>query len=331
MRVFVTGGTGFVGSHVVDSLLERGHDVACLVRDPAKAERLFRARRPALVRGGLDDAGVLREGCQGAQAVVHLAGLTAARRGRDFDTVNAGGTRALVEAAQAAAPEVFLYVSSLAAAGPTQRGRNLCERDAARPVSRYGASKLAGEDAVRGSSLPWTILRPPAVYGPRDRAFLTFFRMVARGWAPVFGDGSQELSLVYVGDLAAAIVHLVEGVEQTRAGGLYYVAHPETCTARGLVRSIGESIGAAARAGRVPRVLRIPRFVVRPLFTLTGGAAWLAGRATMLSRDKAEEILAEAWTCSPAALEADTGWRAETDLASGLRRTAAWYREAEWL
>ena len=322
MRVFVTGGTGFVGSHVVEVLRERGHAVACLVRDPRKARQVLGKPIPDLVQGDLADTGALVRGCTGADAVVHLAGLTAARSRSELFGVNANGTRALAEVACAAAAGRFVYVSSLAAAGPVANGVEPNGNDAAHPVSDYGRSKLAGEDPVRRLPLAWTILRPPAVYGPRDREFLRLFRAARRGVSLVLGDGSQRLSVVFAGDLAGAIVRCLETVPPN---GIYYPTHPEVTTARALVAEI-----AAALQVRV-RVVRIPRALVRPMLRITGGVARVAGRATLLSSDKANEILAAAWTCSPAQLEARTGWRASTPLADGLRRTADWYRTAGWL
>ena len=123
-------------------------------------------------------------------------------------------------------------------------------------------------------------------------------------------------------DLANAVAHCLEG---TPAGGVYYPAHREITTTRTLVEGIAAALGARVR------IVGIPRGVIRPMLWITGRAARAAGRATLLSADKANEILADAWTCSPAALETGTGWRASTNLAEGLRRTAAWYRDAGWL
>jgi nucleoside-diphosphate-sugar epimerase len=326
VRILVTGGTGFLGSHLVEALLERGHRVVCLVRDEAKARELFGQDGPVLVRGDLLDRVALRAACEGVEAVAHLAGLTSARGREEFFQVNAGGTRALVEAVAAAGGSVgrFVYVSSLAAAGPVRRGDALRAGDGVGPVSHYGASKRAGEEPVRALELEWTILRPPAVYGPRDREFLRLFRSAARGVVPVFGEGEQELSLVYALDLVEAIVGCLEAGPP---GEVHYPTHEQVVTAR----ELGLAIATAVTPGRAPRLLRVPRAVVRPLLWVTGGAARLAGRATILSPDKAGELLAEAWTCSPALLEERTGWRARTALAEGLARTAAWYRDVGWL
>jgi nucleoside-diphosphate-sugar epimerase len=324
VQVFITGGTGFVGRHVVLAMQARGHEATCLVRDLEKAAALFGEAAPALVRGDLADAGVLARTVVGSDAVVHLAGLTTARSRAELFAVNADGTRTLAAAVATTARSVrrFVHVSSLAAAGPVVDGVIPSGSEASHPVSDYGRSKLAGEASVRALGCAWTILRPPAVYGPGDRAFLPLFRIVRRGFAPTFGDGAQRLSLVFVADLAAAIVACLEADVPP---GVYYPAEREPTTARGLVERIG-----IALATRV-RIVALPRPIVRPLFWVTGTAAKLAGRSTLLSPDKANEILADAWLCSPAALESATGWRATTDLASGLHATAEWYRDAGWL
>lgn len=322
MRVFVTGGTGFVGIHTIAALQASGHTVTCLVRNPDKAGTVFTSP-PVLLRGDLADVGALARGVASADAVVHLAGLTAARSRADLFAVNEGGTRALVDAVRRAGGDVrrFVYVSSLAAAGPVTDG--VVPRGAdAHPVSDYGRSKLAGEAPVRDLAYPATILRPPAVYGPWDREFLRLFRIAARGIAPMFGDGSQRLSLIFAADLAAAIVACVEG-DPPR--GVYYPAHRDPTTARALVLEI-----AGALATRV-RVIPLPRAIVRPLFRLSETAAKLTRRTTLVSSDKANEILADAWLCSATPLEQATGWRATTDLTTGLGETASWYRSNGWL
>jgi nucleoside-diphosphate-sugar epimerase len=325
VRILVTGGTGFVGSHLVAALLERGHSPVCLVRDPGKARRVFGEGAVELVPGDLRDAAALRKACAGVEAVAHLAGLIAARDRAEFFEVNVEGTRALAEAAAASGGRLrrFVLVSSLSAAGPAARGTRV-ELDGAGPISLYGESKRAGEEAVRGLALEWTILRPPAVYGPRDLEFLRLFRMARLGLAPVFGDGSQELSLVYAADLAEAIASCLE---VGAPGAVLYPAHEEVCTARELALAIC----SAAAPGRAPRLMRVPTSALRPILAVTGLAARLSGRATLLSPDKRAELLAEAWTCSPGALTARTGWRARTPLREGLLRTANWYRSAGWL
>jgi nucleoside-diphosphate-sugar epimerase len=322
VRVFVTGGTGFVGAHLVPALRRREDEVTCLVRSPAKAHaRGWKDVR--LVCGDLGNADALREGCAGADVVFHLAGRISARTAADFMRANRDGTANLLEAASETPPQRLVLVSSLAAGGPSAPGQPIDESRPPAPVTPYGQSKLAAEVLLRAMPFPWTVVRPPAVYGEWDREVLKVFRLARLGVAPVFGDGSQELSVVYAGDLVTALI--AAALTPAAAGRVYYAAHPAVTTSRELVRAIGRAVG------REPRIVPLPAPLARGMLWAIGSVAHLAGRATVLSADKANEFLAPAWTCRPDALQRDTGWRAETDLETGLRRTAAWYRTEGWL
>jgi nucleoside-diphosphate-sugar epimerase len=330
VRVFVTGGTGFVGSHLVDALLERGDEVVCLVRNPAKLRRRFPNKVPRSVAGDLDNRDALRTGCEGADAVFHSAGLTAARGRAEFFTVNVDGTERVLDAAAEAAPDLirFVYISSQAAAGPSRRGRVKTEADEAEPISNYGASKLAGEALVRESGLPWTVIRPPSVYGPHDTGFLSVFKLAWLGIMPVIGDGRQQLSLVFVSDLVRALLEATLPVALSRT---YFACHREVVTAAEFARAIHGAVQRSQGTTRKPIALRLPGWATRVTLGITGTGARLLGRATLLSADKAKELLAEAWTCDPTALERDTGWSADVAHEAGLQQTAYWYKENDWL
>jgi len=325
VRAFVTGGTGFVGSHLVEHLLAAGHDVTCLVRSPAKAEALFRDRQPRLVQGDLDAPAAIRQASEGCDVVFHVAGITSARSRGEFFGVNEGGTITVLRHVPATLRR-FVLVSSLAAAGPARRGAPHDGHERPAPVTHYGASKLAAELAVRGSAFPWTIVRPPAVYGPRDVEILRVFRMVRGPVMPVFADGRQELTFVYADDLARALIAAAEA--PAAQGKVYYGTHPEITSQRAFITAVARAVRTD---GRLPRMLSVPGAPARAGLWLTGTAALLAGRATVLTADKANEFLADSFACSPAPLERDTGWHAEHDLASGIPRTTAWYREQRWL
>lgn len=322
MKAFVTGGTGFVGAHLVQALCARGDAVTCLVRNGAKVRALGWSD-VRVIPGGLEDAAALREGCAEADVIYHVAGRISARDPDEFMRANRDATANLLEAASSRSPRRFVLVSSLAAAGPTVPGHPIDETRPPSPVTPYGQSKLAAEVLVRAMATSWTIVRPPTVYGEWDREILKVFRLARTGVVPVFGDGSQQLSVIYAGDLAAALV--AAGTAPAAVNRLYYAAHPTVTTSGDLVRAIGRSVG------RAPRVVPLPGPLARGLLWAIGSLAHLAGRATLLSVDKAAEFLAPAWTCRPDALMSDTGWRADTDLETGLRRTAAWYRTEGWL
>ncbi|MEE8251446.1 MAG: NAD-dependent epimerase/dehydratase family protein [Gemmatimonadales bacterium] len=328
MRVFVTGGTGFIGSHLVARLIEQDHEVRCLVRNRRKAEELFGNQMPELIPGNLENTEALAAGCSGAEAIFHLAGVTAARSEAEFYRTNSEATRRLTQAAtHGSTLRSFIYVSSLAAAGPAERGQPISNPEAADPVTNYGRSKLAGEDAVRRSGLPWIIIRPPAVYGPRDTEFLRVFKFSKLGIAPLFGDGSQELSLIFANDLVEALIAAaLKGTKEKT----YYAAHRDVVTSQKFVELVYREVkqkGAGAR----PFLIKIPSLAVRAALQVTGTAANLLGAATVLSSDRAGEFLAPAWTCDPTELERDTGWRARHNTRQGISHTATWYRENGWL
>jgi nucleoside-diphosphate-sugar epimerase len=323
VNVFVTGGTGFVGAHLVQALRARGDTVTALVRRPTLAEQLGWGDTVRLVRGDLNDETALRDGCAGAEVVFHVAGKIAARDVHDFMATNRDGTANVLEAAIERNVGRFVLVSSLAVAGPTTAGHPIDETRPPAPVTDYGRSKLAAELLVRATSLPWTIVRPPVVYGEWDRGTLKIFQLARLGIAPVFGDGSQELSVIHAEDLARSLI--AAGTTPAAAGHVYFAAHGVVTTSRDLVLAAGRALG------KTPRVVPVPPFVARGVLWAAGTLAHLAGRATLLSADKGNEYLAPAWTCRSDALTRDTGWRAEVGLEAGLRRAADWYREAGWL
>jgi nucleoside-diphosphate-sugar epimerase len=323
VRAFVTGGTGFVGAHLVQALRAQGHTVSCLVRTPTKARTLGWPEDVTLVTGDLHDRAALMAGCREAEVVYHVAGRIHARSANEFLAANRDGTARLLEAAAAHPPQRLVYVSSLAVGGPTDPGQPIDETRPPAPVSAYGRSKLAAEEAVRTAPFPWTIVRPPVVYGEWDRETLRLFRLAAAGWGTVVGDGTQQLSVIYAGDLAAAL--MAAAAAPAARARVYYATHPVPITSRDLVEAVGQAVGTR------PRVVRLPGALARGGLWVVGSLANLVGRSTVLSADKASEFLAPAWTCTGEALARDTGWRAATNLETGLARTAAWYRVEGWL
>jgi nucleoside-diphosphate-sugar epimerase len=324
VRALVTGATGFVGGHVVEALARRGDAVTVLARSAERASPLapFGVR---IALGTLDDEAALAAAVQDADVVYHLAGLTSGTEA-DLQRVNAEGTRRLLRAVRAAAPDLrrFVLVSSQAALGPSRPGERLAEDAPCRPLTAYGRSKLAGEAAVRATDgIPWTIVRPPAVYGPRDREFLTMFALIRRGVAPVFGSGAQQLSLVCAPDLADAVTRA--GTAEGSAGRTYHAAHAEVVTTRELALAIGAALGVR------PFVIPVPGAVATPIVSAIGALAAARGRASVLNRDKMAEFLAPAWLLDVSAAERDLGWRAALGIAEGTRLTAAWYRREGWL
>jgi dihydroflavonol-4-reductase len=322
MRALITGATGFVGSHLAEALRRRGDHVTALVRSPARAASLVGLGIDVRA-GDLHDIKALADAAAGTDIVYHVAGMVAARDEAEFFRANHDGTRNIIAAAHGAGAERFLFVSSLAAAGPSARGAPLTGREPPRPVTAYGRSKLAAEQAVKESGLRWSIIRPPIVYGPRDREILKIFRLARLRLAPVFGDGAQELSAVHVADLSSALIAVAASA--ATIAGTYMACHPEVFTSAQFGTAVGDAMG------RSVTTLRIPKVVGQSILSLTGAAARLAGQRTILTNDKANEFFQPAWTGDPTPLSRDTGWHAAYDLQRGLADTYRWYRQAGWL
>jgi nucleoside-diphosphate-sugar epimerase len=276
-----------------------------------------------VAQGDLESGAGLAEALRGVDTVIHLAGVTKARVPADYERGNAGATAQLLRAAGDI--RRLVHVSSLAAAGPSPGDRPLTEEDPERPVSHYGRSKLAGEQIVRQSPVGEraVIVRPPVVYGPRDRDVYQMIRTLARGWMLQIGSQRRYFSLVYVGDLVDG---LIAAAEREGVGGrIYYVAHPRPA-------SWDEFGNTAARLmGRHARTLAIPEKAAYALGWCAERWAGWSGKPGILSRDKVTEACCAGWVCDPGRARRELGFCAQTGLEDGLRRTLDWYKEAGWL
>ena len=208
MKLAITGGTGFVGAHLLDMALAAGHQVKALTRrDQPPRDRL------EWVRGDLDDRAALESLVDGADAVIHVAGVITAANAAAFELGNVAGTLAMLAAATAGGVRRFVHVSSLAAREPK--------------LSLYGASKARAEELVRSSGLDWAIVRPPAVYGPGDKETLELFRMAKLGLMLMPPKG--RVSLIHVDDLARLLLALAADAAPSSI-----VIEPDDGTARRL-------------------------------------------------------------------------------------------------
>jgi len=317
-RALVTGGHGFLGSHLVDLLLERGFLVRCLLR-PARPESSLGGRAVEVVRGDLRAKEGLADAVRGMDIVFHVAGLIAARSPAEFHAVNARGTELLAAAVKAHAPECrrFVLVSSQAAAGPSRDGRPVTEDLPPHPLTHYGKSKLAGELALKESGIPFTIVRPPAIYGPRDMALRPFFGLAARGLAPGLEGRGRRFNLLHARDVARGIV-LASEAEGAR-GRVYFLSDGQGYGYPDIARSMGKAFGRATR--RIP----LPDFVLDLVAALSDEAAGLLGRTPVFGRDKARELKARWWLCSATSARSDLGWRPLVALDEGMAETVEWY------
>jgi nucleoside-diphosphate-sugar epimerase len=304
--VAVTGVTGFVGPHLVAALARRGFRLRLLVRRWSPLPSLAGVDAD-LVLGDLSDEAALRRLVDGADAIVHAAGLIKARRPSDFFAVNRDGTARL----SALAPDArFLLLSSLAAREPQ--------------LSDYAASKRAAEEVVAARSGPWLTVRAPAVYGPGDRETLAYFKAVARGLAPRPQVADARLSLIHVADLVEALALALERppppatyeIDDGKEGGYSY----------------GDMADAAGRAlGRKPLPLAVPRPVMAAVARANAIGHALGGSVQILTPGKVREIFHSDWTAHDRRLAAALGFAPRFDLATGFGETILWYRRHRWL
>ena len=325
-RVLVTGGTGFVGSHLVERLLLNGYAVTCLVRD-LRHLRWLEGRDVRLIQGDCTQPESLAAALQGVSLVFHCAGLTKAQNARDYYNVNQIGTKNLLEACVRHNPgiEKFILVSSQAAAGPSPDGRPVDDGNRPHPVSDYGRSKLLAEDEVRGykDRLPVVILRPTTVYGPRDADLFELFRWASRGLTLEMTGGDRYLNFCYVEDLAAAL--LLSAEHKTESGSVYFVAESRSYSwseFRELLLSTG---------GVKARTIKLPYWSAYLIGLVSEIGSLFTKRPALANRQKVREAAQRYWLCDVSKIENDLCFRAEYPLQKGLELTWKWYRKNRWL
>jgi nucleoside-diphosphate-sugar epimerase len=325
MKVLVTGASGFLGGHVAEALSKRGDRVRALVRKTSKRSHLERLPNVELFPGSMEDMDRLRQAVDGVDAVVHAAGLVKARSADEFFSVNVGGTSNLVEACRECGIKRFVLVSSLEASGPSADGRPVLvtQED---PVTAYGRSKLAAEKVALSAKgdLRVVILRPGAIYGPRDREVLEVFKTIQRGLLPLVDGGAAKGVWVYATDCADACVRAIEA--DVPSGRVYFVEDGRgPIDQRQMLTDAERALGKRAR-------LRANLPV--PLFLAAASGIEALGRITnrpmMFTREKANMLLMH-WVCSSEATNTELGWTPAVSWEEGLSRAVKWYRDNNWL
>ncbi len=328
--ILVTGASGFIGGHLVEHLSQRGQALRCLVR-PSSNTAALDALGVEKVVGHLNDADSLRRALDGVSVVYHLAGQIHLSPSDDFSRVNGQGSDLLLSlCAEQATPPVVVITSSLAATGPTLNGRLPLESDPLNPVSDYGRSKQATEQAARrhAQRVPISIVRPGMVFGEGDQASLPLFSSVKHGLLTL-ARRQQPYTLVYVKDLVRLLVLMAERGErlspqdQGDGQGIYFPGYAQPLT----WEELGQTLARAMQV-RPPRLLPLPG----PLLSLVGAVAdrWsaLSGREVFLSSGKLQEARAGGWACDTGKIRRQFSFEPLKTLEQALSDTAAHYRAA---
>lgn len=325
MKVLLTGASGFVGSHILDCLSAQQITTRLLLRKSSSRRFIQSHLDQVEIRDGtITEPESLDGAMKGVSHVIHCAGSVKSLGVEGFYQVNQLGTRMVVEAANRAGVKRVVHISSLAAVGPGTAATPARDTDLPRPVSEYGKSKLAGEEEVRQRcQSEFVIIRPPAIYGPRDQEFLRLFKAVQSHFLPDVGCGRQALSLVYVEDLAKVIIECLTHGGVT--GGALFVANPEVTTARQFGETIAAEFGTQVWRVPVPVSLLWPACLVQELVSR------ITRKANVLSLQKFAELKALGWVCDASKTREDFELYCPTNLTTGVRLTTAAYRQAEWI
>jgi nucleoside-diphosphate-sugar epimerase len=333
MKALVTGASGFIGSTLIEELSTLGFEVHALMRPSSSAANL-EGLKYHRVAGDLSDPASLRAAVKGMNYVFHLAGLTAAPNRAAYLKANAEATGELAKASAEEAQGLsrFVYVSSLAAGGPVLSLEPRTEEQQDSPVSAYGESKLEGEQLLLKykDKFPISIVRPPMVYGPRDKGVFVMIRTVARNLMPVLQgstqDGNKYYSAIHVKDLSRGIVQAaVVPVGKVRSGEKFYLSGDGIHTYVDLLTTIAE------RLERDPLRIPVPKLAVHGLAAVCSGVGKLTRRDFPLNLDKVKEILPDYWICSNEKAKNLLGFAPEFDLSSGMANAIEWYKRQRWI
>jgi dihydroflavonol-4-reductase len=326
MKILITGATGFIGSHLADSLHRGGHTLRAITRKSSD-KKWVRDLPIAYSEGEYGDPAFLRTAVADIDMIYHVAGVTKARNREEYFSGNRDVTRNILAAVLDSNPRLkrFVHVSSGAAVGPASPGKPVDETTPFHPITTYGVSKMEAEKECLAvmDKVPVTIVRPPAVYGPRDTDVFEFFKTMNMGVQPLIGFREKFVSLIHVSDLVAGII--LAGEHRDAAGRTYFISGTEYYN----WHQVGEV--TAGVMGRKPIRIKIPEWCVYTIGAFAQFFALFGSRPAVLNLEKVRDIVQDAWTFDGSLASRELGFVEKLSLEEGIRLTLGWYREQGWL
>lgn len=328
MKALITGATGFIGSHLAEHLHAKGYELRALIR-PTSSKKFLEHLPVEYVVGSFADIDSLTPAVVGVDAIYHVAGVVASKDRKGFFDGNQVATANLLDAARRHNPSLsrFVHVSSQAAVGPSPSADEPVDESVPmRPITTYGESKAAAEREVleRMSTMPATIVRPPAVYGPRDVGIYQFFQVVKSGVAPLIGFDRKLVSLVHAHDLVRGFV--LAGESDAAVGQTYFISSEKFYD----WKEVGE-ISARVMGRKRPLYLNIPHPLIFGVAAVNGYMGRFMKKAPILDYEKGRDITQGYWTCKVDKARNELGYRETLTIEEGIRNTVEWYRENGWL
>lgn len=279
-----------------------------------------------VIRGDLLDPASLPKCFEEVEYIIHIAGITKAKYRNDFLAGNAIATQNLLNAAsQSKHLKKFCYISSLTAVGPSAHGIPLAESALCHPITTYGESKLEAERHCQQfmDQFPIVIIRPPAVFGPRDTDILELFKWVQYGIRPIIGSSAKTVSFLYAPDLAKGIVQAT--LDERTRGETYFIADPTIFDFSYLVDSLATFINKRTLS------VHIPKGLVYSMAGITQFLALFGNKPAVLNIEKARDLVQKHWVCNPQKIKDHIGFTTTTPIDEGIQKTYQWYRENNWL
>ncbi len=326
MKALVTGSTGFIGSHLVEKLLARGYSVSCLIRKSTKLEYV-NDLPVEFVNADYGNQESLRKAVEGVDYVFHIGGVTKAKDKRVYYLGNQQTTKKLLEAVSTFNPGIkrFIHASSLTAVGPGSGTTPVDESTPYHPITTYGKSKMEAEKECIAvmQSFPITVIRPPAVYGPRDRDVFEFFNSVNKHFVPLSGFGRKVLSFVHSSDLVDGIIAAAE--HPKAAGQIYFISNEDVYD--------WEMLGDIARKFLKKWAIkaRLPHFLLYTVAGVSELIAGMQGKPALVNIEKARDGVQSNWLCSPKKAYDELGFKTKLSLEEGVAITLEWYKKNGWL